>query len=211
MRMLAFLYGKRKVSGPNAGHGFTYIETPQFYSSDTRRLALIRPYEVPEVSVYGNDRNGWQHRRIGGPQPALATIGQGIILNDPRGKAGNGPVPTTPGGSPLISSGQINAANNAPGSAGAYNSANVKGTDVVALALAAQNAAYAAANSSAQTNQPGSVSNANTPPVAASPASTGGNRGGGFRGFGGSGPSNITNNVHDVSHADFHIPTRGPQ
>lgn len=155
MRAFAFLQRitKARISPPTSGHGFTYIETPPFYSSDTRRLALIRPYTPPKVSVFGNDRNGWIRRSIGGPQPALATFGQGIILSDPRG--GNGPVHTTPGGSPLVNNSRVNASNAQIGDAGAYGSVSVPGTGGSPItAVSAASAAQAVTGASAQSRTP---------------------------------------------------------
>lgn len=122
MKAIAFLNRQRKVSGPDQGHGFAYLETPYFGRSNTARLALARPYTLPLANVSGSD--GFPVRRsIGGPQPAVATSGYTNTFNDPRGHSGNSPIPSVPTINPLVNNQQVYNANLAVGNAGAYSTA----------------------------------------------------------------------------------------
>lgn len=113
MQSFAFLLRKAKPvpEGEPEGHGFVYIDTPRFQNADLRRLALIRPYSQPKVTYAGPNTHGIIQRSIGGPEPAVATQGNTILMVDPRGFAGNSPSPFGTQVAPIISNNMVNVSN----------------------------------------------------------------------------------------------------
>lgn len=82
-------------------HAFHYIATRLFNQSNQGRVALPRPYTVPKTNIAGS-AGIFVRRSMDVFAPAIAYQGQTLMTNGPAGNAGNSPLSSTPGFSPLV-------------------------------------------------------------------------------------------------------------
>lgn len=99
-------------------HAFHYIATRLFNQSNQGRVALPRPYTVPKTNIAGS-AGIFVQRSMEVYKPAIAYGNQTILTNSPAGNAGNSPLSSTPGFSPLV---------NTYGTTGQFASSGALGT-----------------------------------------------------------------------------------
>jgi hypothetical protein len=84
-----------------ASAAFTYAKTRDFNENNLGRYSLPRQY-TPPLSNFAGAAGIPVMRSMEAIKPAIAYGGNTLVLNDPRGLAGNGPVPTNTSLTPLV-------------------------------------------------------------------------------------------------------------